>query len=267
MEKNQIFLKQLSNVNKQETKFLNQKESSLIKNNIKPIMDKIQDKIPEKFKKTLDMTFYKGFQFVFEKGNAYIEKTYNKENILLEHDLNNYAIDKYISKKHIKKMDKQSNQSKALNQSISLLEGGVLGLLGIGLPDIPLFISVMIRTVNEIALTYGYQYDTNEEKIYIMYIICGAMTKEEKQKEYDEKINLLGKNIDSNNNTDYNLEDVMKETSQVLSNTLLTAKVIQGLPVVGVLGGVINPSIISKVGKYANLKYKKRYLLKKLKEN
>ncbi|PXV93707.1 EcsC family protein [Lachnotalea glycerini] len=81
MEKKQILLKQLSNVDKQERKFLSQKENIYIKNNFKPVMDKFQDKIPEKVKTTLDMAFYKGFQFVFKKGNAYIERTYNKENI------------------------------------------------------------------------------------------------------------------------------------------------------------------------------------------
>ncbi|MFA9377808.1 MAG: EcsC family protein [Lachnotalea sp.] len=44
-----------------------------------------------------------------------------------------------------------------------------------------------------------------------------------------------------------------KETSQVLSNSLLVAKVIQGIPIIGALGGVVNPVIISRVGKYANL--------------
>ncbi|MFA9377823.1 MAG: EcsC family protein [Lachnotalea sp.] len=266
MLKNQIIYKQLNHVAKLEKTFLNQNENTFIKNNMQPVIDKLQEKIPEKVKTTLDLTFYKGFQFVFEKGNAYIEKTYDKDSILLEHDLNNYAVDKYMSKKHLKNMNKKSNQSKTLNQSISFLEGGVLGLFGIGLPDIPLFISVILRTINEIALAYGYQYNTNEEKIFIMYIICGSMTKGETLKEYDEMINLLGKNIDTGNTIDCNLEDVMKETSQVLSNSLLLAKVIQGIPVVGVLGGIVNPAIISNVGKYANLKYKKRYLLRKIQE-
>ncbi len=266
MDKNQILLKQLDNVKKRENKFLDQKENAFIKNSIKPTMDKLQDKVPRKFISILDTAFYKGFQFVFEKGNPLIEKTYDKEKMELEHDLNNYAVDKYSSKKHIKKMDKQSNQSMALNQSISLIEGGILGLLGIGLPDIPIFLSVIIRTIDEIALSYGYQYDTDEEKAFILYVICGAMTKEEKQKEYDQKIDLIGMNIDSNTYEGLHLDDVMKETSQLLSSTLLTVKLIQGLPIIGVIGGAINPTIISKVGKYARLKYKKRYLLKKMDE-
>lgn len=266
MEKKQTLLKQLNIVEKQEKKFLEHKENAFIKTNLKPVMNMIENKIPEKFTSTLNAAFYKGFQFVFQKGSAYIEKTYNKDKLELEHDLNNYALDKHSSKRHIKNMDKQSNLSNTWNQSIALLEGGILGLLGIGLPDIPLFISVIIRTIQEFALTYGYSYDITEEKAYILYIICGAMTKEETQREYDIKIDLLGKNIDSMKYEELDLDHITKEASFVLSNTLLTAKVIQGLPVIGVVGGIINPTIINKIGKYAKLKYKKRYIHKKLME-
>jgi len=264
MKNDQILLRQLNIVEKHEQKFLNHKENTLVKSKFTPVINKIQASMPAKLSSTLDIAFYKGFQFVFEKGNSYVEKTYNKGKIDSEYDLNNYAIDKYMNKKHLKNIDKQSKQSKTINESIAALEGGVLGLLGIGLPDIPLFIAVIIRTINEIALSYGYQYQTDSEKAYILYLICGAMTKEDQQKKYNEKIDCLAKNIDSNANTSIQLAAIMKETSDLLSNTLLTAKFIQGLPVVGVIGGVVNPLIINKIGKYARIKYRKRYLIRKI---
>jgi len=263
-KKSLLLSKQLKYIEKQEQKILNQKENTFIKSKITPVMDLIQDKLPNKLKTTLDTAFYKGFQLVFEKGNTYIEKTYNKNKIQIEYDLNNYAVDKYLSKKYIKKMDTQSNHSNTLNSSIAVLEGGVLGLLGIGLPDIPLFITVIIRTINEISLSYGYEYDTNEEKIYILYLICGAMTKGERHKKFGEMIDLLGEKIDSNVVLEIILEESMKEAAKILSDALLTAKFIQGIPIVGVIGGVVNHSIISKIGKYAKIKYKKRYLLSKV---
>lgn len=263
-KKNQVLSKQLINIEKQEQKILNQKENIFIKSKITPVMDKIQDKIPEKLKTTLNTAFYKGFQLVFEKGNSYIEKTYSKNKLQIEYDLNNYAVDKYLSKKHINKLDQQSNRSSTLNSSIAVLEGGILGLLGIGLPDIPLFIAVIIRAINEISLSYGYEYDTKEEKTFILYVISGALTKGENQKEIDQMVDKLGNNIDSNIVVDINLTANMKETANILSDALLAAKFIQGIPIVGVIGGVVNHTIINKVGKYARIKYKKRYLLSKV---
>jgi hypothetical protein len=262
--KNLVLSKQLKYIEKQEQKLLNKKENAFMKSKITPVIDKIQDKIPDKLKTILDTAFYKGFQLVFEKGNAYIERTYSKDKIQLEYDLNNYAVDKKMSNKYIKKLDRQSNHSKTLNSSIAILEGGVLGLLGIGLPDIPLFIAVTIKTINEISLSYGYQYDTDEEKSYILYLICGAMTKGEKQKEFDEMIDRFGQKLNSNFVMETNLKADIKVTANILSEALLAAKFIQGIPFVGVIGGVVNLAIINKIGKYAGLKYKKRYLLSKV---
>lgn len=266
MDKKELFIKQFNQAQKQESKILNQKENALIKEKMKPALDKLQEKIPAKIRTGLDTAFYKGFLLVFQKGYTVIEKTYNKKKLEIDYDLNNYAIDKHSSKRHLKRIDRSSNQSKALNQSIAAIEGGVLGLLGIGLADIPIFISVMVKTINEIALHYGYPYNTKDEKIFMLYVICGALSKEELQKMYSEKIDSIGRNIDSAFVLTYDLDEVMKETSTILSTTLLTAKVIQGIPIVGVLGGAVNPVIIHKLGKYAKIKYKKRFLQKKILE-
>ena len=55
-------------------------------------------------------------------------------------------------------------------------------------------------------------------------------------------------------------EDEVKRASAALSEGMLMAKFIQGLPLVGAVGGVSNPVVYQKVLQYAALKYKKRYL-------
>jgi hypothetical protein len=258
--------KQIQRMKKEEDKLLNQKEIPFIKTKVTPIVDKIQEKIPVKLKDTLEVVFYKSFQIVFEKGTSYIEKTYKKDDILLEFDLNNYALDKKFSTKFVKKLDKQSNQSKLLNSSISVIEGGVLGFLGVGLPDIPVFIGLIVKTIYEIALSYGYDYNKPEEKAYVLQLICASMTKGDIQKGFNDSLDSLAGNIDKDVVTEVDLEALMKTTSKVLSESLLTAKFIQGIPIVGSVGGIINYNIINKVSKYSSLKYKKRYLLKKSNE-
>ncbi len=260
---NHLLNQQLKKIELQEQKILNPTEPSLMESALSPMMNKIQGFIPDKLKNTLDAAFYKGFQIVFEKGSTYIEKTYQRDKITLEYDINNYAIDKRMNKKHINKLDRYSKQTQLLNSSFSVLEGGVLGVLGIGLPDIPLFLAVLVKTLYEIALSYGYSYDTPEERAYILLLISGAITKGEVQREYNHVLELLGRQLDSDIESGIDLDLQMKETSTHLSEALLTAKFIQGIPVVGVIGGAVNYSIVSRAAKYARLKYKKRYLLKK----
>jgi len=261
--RSRILERQLRDIEKQEQKILNQKENAFVKSKISPVMDKLQNMVPPKLKSALNTAFFKGFHLVFEKGNDYIEKTYDKDRIRAEFDMSNYAVDRAMKRKHIRKLDRQSGQTKTLNASISALEGGVLGLLGIGLPDIPLFIAVILRTVNEIALSYGYQYETDQEKAYMLYLISGAMSKDDTQKEFDRKVEMTGEMIDKGGHIPIDLEEIIRETSDALSDALLTAKFVQGLPLIGVVGGVINPAVINKIGRYAGIKYKKRYLLGK----
>lgn len=53
----------------------------------------------------------------------------------------------------------------------------------------------------------------------------------------------------------------MKETASAFAVDMLL-KLLQGLPIVGILGGAANQMYYGKVMKYVQLKYWKRYLLK-----
>lgn len=259
-----IINRELNKLNKKENKLLNKKENKIIKSKVSPISDKIEEKIPQKLKDTLESAFYNGFKLVLEKGSKYIEKLYNKDKIQLEHDVNNYSLDKKVTKKSIRVMDSQGKKSKLINSTISTIEGAGLGVLGIGLPDIPLFIAMILKTIYEIALSYGFDYESEEEKIYILNLINVALTNGEEKVICNEKLNEIEHRIDSNIEISNDLDLEIRNTSQVLSKSLLMAKFIQGLPIVGVLGSVTNYQVINKVSKYAGIRYKKRYLNKKL---
>ncbi|MDO4749478.1 MAG: EcsC family protein, partial [Eubacteriales bacterium] len=53
----------------------------------------------------------------------------------------------------------------------------------------------------------------------------------------------------------------IEKTGTAFAVDMLLAKFVQGLPVVGVLGGVGNPVCYNRVMRYVHLKYRKRYLL------
>ena len=264
MKKETMLLKQLRMTQYQEENFLEKKDSVFMETNRIPLLSKIHSKIPDALFSKIDSAFYKGFQLVFEKGSPYIEKTYNREKMNITHDLNNYAIDRYQSKKHMKSMVNQNTQTKLLNESVSALEGGVLGLLGIGLPDIPLFTAVIIKTIQETALIYGYNYDLPKEKAYMLYLICAAMAPKGQNLEYNKELDTLSEKTEAGIDSQLSLDELMKKTASLLSESLLTLKFIQGLPVVGVIGGLVNPVILHRIGTFAGIKYKKRYLLEKV---
>ena len=55
----------------------------------------------------------------------------------------------------------------------------------------------------------------------------------------------------------------IEKTAHAFAAELLAAKFVQGLPVIGILGGAANPVYYQKIMRYVQLKYRKRYLLRK----
>lgn len=262
--KNNLIEKQLKQLNKKEEKLILEKEPSIIKTKLDPLKTKVEEKIPEKLQSTLNIAFEKGFKTVFDKGLGIIEKTYNKEDINMEFDINSYAINKYPTKRNLKKIDKSANKKTFINKSVTAIEGGALGLLGIGIPDIPIYIGVILKSIYEISLSYGFDYNFPEERIYILNIICASVTSGTERKMYFNKLDTIANEIDNGKYHNYNIDETLKETSNKISTYMLTSKFIQGLPIVGVVGGVTNFKTLHDISTIAKLKYKQRYLNKLL---
>lgn len=257
-----IIDKHIKKLENKEQKILNKKQG-IIESRLKPLVDKVKSKVPEAMKSTLDTAFYKAFQLVFENGTKYIEKFYNKEKIQSNHNINDFSIDESVNRKTIKEMDKHAQKSKLINMSISTLEGAGLGIIGMGLPDIPLFTAMILKTIYEISLSYGYLYELDDEKVYILNLICSALSIGEIQKKYNLHVDEISYKIDNNMQLDYDMDKEILNTSKIMSDSMLTSKFVQGIPLVGVIGSITNYTVINKISKYSTIKYKKRYLNRK----
>ena len=224
--------------------------------------DKIEAKIPNGINSTLYISFSKAFSIIFKHGIGIIEKGYNKNEIAVDFDIQNYAIDKKGSRKELKKLKRSAQKSDLKNISITTVEGVGLGALGIGLPDIVVFIGMILKGVYEISLRYGYDYNSMHEQYLILSMMKTALSKGE---EWDS----LNSEVDTIISTSYAvsenaLRSEIEDTSRIFAADMLVLKFIQGIPIVGVIGGIFNPIYYNKIMKYIRLKYHKRYLLDKL---
>lgn len=143
------------------------------------IRQKLSDKIPDKLEQTLERAFQKAFALVFEKGTGVIEKTYNKEKYQRTYQVNEYAANLGATRKTVRAFSRQAGAGRAKNLLLSGVEGAGLGLLGIGLPDIPIFTGVLLKSIYEIALSYGFSYETEEEQCFILRLIETAFLRGE----------------------------------------------------------------------------------------
>ena len=85
--------------------------------------DELEDRIPEKVMSGLQKAFSKAFGLVFEKGTVIIEKTYDKDSIAKEFQINDYAMDVKGTRKEIGRIRSGEAGSNALNTVVTTVEG------------------------------------------------------------------------------------------------------------------------------------------------
>ena len=67
----------------------------------------LADKVPANMQGTLDKAFSKAFYTVFEKGTGIIEKTYKKEEIQKDYQINEYIAEVKETRKSLKAFSKK----------------------------------------------------------------------------------------------------------------------------------------------------------------
>ena len=218
--------------------------------------------VPEKLEETLNTAFFKAFGLIFDKGVGVIERTYAKEKKEQDYKVNLYAADVRNTRRSLRAFGRAANASRGVNMAVSAVEGVGMGILGMGIPDIPLFLGVLLKSIYEIALSYGFSYDTEEEQIFILKLIETALSHGQALAEGDRELNLWieGRRVDAVVSGDERKEEQMRRASNALAGELLYLKFVQGLPVVGVLGGLSDVVYQKKISDYAALKYKRRFL-------
>lgn len=249
-----IYEKELKKIIKKEEAFIKDRASLSSMLKTAQFNEKVLKKIPETLIATLNEAFYRGFEFIVEKQSGIVKQTANnKKNS--KYDL--------TGKRQLKRLDKNSDRGKFLKSGLTFIEGTGLGLLGIGLPDIPLFCSLLLRGVYEQAAHYGYSCASRQEKYYALMLIEAALSDNNKTAIINRQIDEFSSAPPEKMLRIYTNKQI-KNTSTALTNALLIAKFVQGLPFVGAVGGITNLSVYNKVIEFSSIKYKKRFLLNKL---
>ncbi|MBQ7815905.1 MAG: EcsC family protein [Oscillospiraceae bacterium] len=223
----------------------------------------LAQKVPAGLQSTLDSAFNKAFHTVFTKGTGIIEKTYNKqkaqETAFINHTLASKA---RPSRKSLKTINKTAGKAATANLAVSTVAGVGLGALGIGIPDIVLFVSLVLKNMYQIATSFNLDYNTEKERKFILLTIQGALTFGEKQKAIDEELDFFIAN--GYFEKEHTLEECITSCSKCMSTELLYMKFLQGIPIVGAIGGAYDFVYMKQINEYAKIKYYKRFLSDKM---
>lgn len=217
----------------------------------------LADKVPAGLQNTLDEAFEKAFAIVFEKGTGIIERSYSRKGIEKRFENAKADAELKLDRHALRSISQKAEGGKLLNTAISGTAGIGMGLLGVGIPDIVLSTALMLKTVYETALNYGYEYDSNAERCFILRLIHAAVSHGNGFVKADKEIDVFIENGEFNE--PIGILRLIKVAANALSTDLLYMKFLQTIPVVGIVGGAYDAVFIERIGRYAELKYRKRF--------
>ena len=223
----------------------------------------LADKLPPKLRDTLHGAFLRAFEAIFRNGSAVIDKTIPSEKMQTEYALHRYTAALKPTKKHLRAFTVAAQKRSRGNTLLSGTAGAAMGFLGIGLPDIPVLVGFLLKTVYETALANGFDYKTPGEQYFILLLIESALTFGAAAEERETLVNAwieAHRSIPAGEQRDTVFRNQLQRTADALADAVLYMKFIQGLPVIGVTGGISDAVCVSQVGTYAAMKYERRRL-------
>lgn len=238
-------------------------EQAALKSKQLPVKPLLEKKIPEKVYTGLESAFCTGFSLVFKQGRKIIELTYKKEEMQRQHALRDWKVKTVGSRSHLKQMGKSAGKSDTVNLTATTVEGIALGALGIGLPDIVLFLTTLLKGIYETAIHYGFGYESRQEQYFILKMMSASLQTGQNWVWENKAVDRLLETEEPEISEEA-FQEQLRKTASAFAVDMLLLKFIQGMPVVGFLGGAANPVYYNKVMKYVQIKYQKRYLKKQL---
>ncbi|MBQ9708689.1 MAG: EcsC family protein [Firmicutes bacterium] len=206
---------------------------------------KIEQYVPDTLEKTLKDTFELAFRQIFQNGTGIISATFDEE-----------------SPEEAEEMISKSRLAGMFDTGMSFVSGTGMGLLGIGLPDIPIFTAMVLRNIYQSAVAYGFDYRSRTEQVYILMLIEGALAIGDDAGRISRKIDAYSDKVDMNGfEHDSWLGEELDRASNALADSMLYMKFVQGMPIVGAAGGFSNASTMRKISKYVDIKYHKRKII------
>ncbi len=213
----------------------------------------VRKRVPENLQRSLELVFRKTFEGVFLHGSGLVGKTLPEERMKLGHrEADRLAGEK--PRRGLRRMAGPASRCSLGSTALATGEGLGMGLVGLGLPDIPLFVAVLLRGVRGIGMSYGFSWEEPGEDVFVLRLLQAALVPPQ---ERDAAFRALG-------TPSGDLRGELERTASVLSRALLLEKFIQGVPLVGAAGGLVNNTVCRRVFRLASIQYRKRYLQKKL---
>lgn len=219
----------------------------------------LEEKVPPQVCQALEKAFFQAFHLIFEKGTGLVERSCDRERLRDESQIRRFAFQVRGDRRSLRQIRRGAGTANRANLLLTTAEGVALGALGIGLPDVVLFLGVLLRGIYQTALLYGVDYQSPRERYFLLLLMETALKRGEDwsagNRALEPFLDGAPREVEPED-----LRAQTRRTADAFAGELLVMKFLQGLPLVGVMGGLGNPLYYHRVLRYAQIKYAQRAL-------
>lgn len=166
-------------------------------------------------------------------------------------------------------MDEVSKNLKANRGNLATIQGATTGVGGIFTLaiDIPVLLGLSLKTLQEIAITYGYDPNDREERIFIVKCLQFSSADIVGKQAILNELSSFYKRKEITNNEMISQLQGWREVVYTYRDQFGWKKLLQMVPIAGILfGAITNRSMINDLSEVGIMLYRKRRILEKLNE-
>jgi len=131
----------------------------------------------------------------------------------------------------------------------------VFGFFGLGIPNLYFFVALLYRCCNNNAMQYGYNPDNGQTNYFLNYSLVVYCAKDRITE--NAKYNLLLENPKKLELNREKLNEIDNSALNGIIDILFAIKLLQCVPIVGVIGGVLCWNEFRKMLKFEQLKFER----------
>lgn len=213
----------------------------------------IEARIPAAVRENLQNAFREAFTTVVRDGGGVIRSSVPEEAARRQYE----AICRALASPAGGRVESPAAGRSAV---LASLRAAGLGLVGIGLPDIPVFAGVLVRAAARIAMDYGFSPWVRREQVLTLLIFrTGLITGPERlaaERRLAAVLDGAGEPLPDG-------ETLAAEVADRLAASLLAAKFLQGMPIAGAAGGLWDGRVTHRLLSHTDLCCRRRFLAKR----
>ncbi len=221
------------------------------------------DSLPAVHREGLDLAFSQSLAFLMNPQSNILADFICREDMEARFHQLDRAVDLDPGFQALGHMEREAARLNNMDFSVAALEGLGFGTVGVGSPETVILCALMLRTLYETALVYGFNIDHPWEKDLALMLLSAAFSSGEDAYQEQRELTRVLKGLAEGVTPEIDRDRRLRAAASRMAGSMSLQKFIQGIPVLGAAGMFFNSAAMNRLQTLSRCVYKQRYLCMK----